>query len=121
MTSQRLPKIHRKAAIFSVLSEVRIFLEDNPNFIGEINLRIDEFNELLFENLELLDNDHVQRLNTAAFRIKALSNKEIQEDTRKLTVRQYPRVESIDFNVSKNHAAVHINVSTTARSKEVEQ
>ncbi|NTW27677.1 MAG: hypothetical protein HGA36_05100, partial [Candidatus Moranbacteria bacterium] len=66
----RLSKLNKDTAIYGVLAAVRTFIEDNPDFEGDIVLHVVSFNE---KDLKHADNDHVQRLLFRAMQVRTIS------------------------------------------------
>ncbi|HBI50918.1 MAG TPA: hypothetical protein DDY21_03680 [Candidatus Moranbacteria bacterium] len=96
----KLKNFNKDSAVKSVSAIVGEFLNDNPELNFGISIHIASFKEY---DLKEIDDDHAQRIMMQALRVKALSDKKVQERACSLVLRTHKRVKEIALDVSSTH------------------
>lgn len=92
--------------------KVRLFLEVNPRFIGEINVTVIRLNE---DDYATADNKELEKLKLKAKCLEALKREKIQKSARRRILDHYIRVKEVNFHITDKHAYAHIVVAAITK------
>lgn len=114
MPHHPIKKIHREAAISKVSLHIRLFLEANPGFAGEINVIIIHLQN---DDLANADSKKLEQIALERKCLNVLRHEKIQTSARKRVFDFYRSVKKVEFNITENHVYAHITITKAEKQK----
>jgi hypothetical protein len=121
--NQKLLPLYKKAAVTNIISIMRLFLEENLDFTGYVNVPIISLRKEDFKNV---DNDQLQRLTLKMYYLEVLSQQNVRDRAERATLKAYAnRISSIKVEIEISNeedcclgnAHAHVEIILPERSQ----